>query len=183
MYHYEQHGLTVPRAPRAAAGLRNKPVAEKTFRQLTALSAAHGGSLVHLVAVSHSSAEATERWVAQVGGHWEVSVVVDEERELYAQWGLGVGSAWHVLGPRALYGALRLGRAEGIWNRPAESGSRWQTSGAFAIDRAGVVRWAHVAASADDLPDLTAALRSVGIKTNRGRAASASPEVQTSGFL
>lgn len=138
---------------------------------------------MHLVAVSHSSAEATERWVVRVGGNWDVRVVVDEERELYAQWGLGVGSAWHVLGPRALYGALRLGRGEGIWNRPTESGSRWQTSGAFAIDASGTVRWAHVAASADDLPDLTRGLQSVGIRAKRGRASSAAPVVQSSGFL
>lgn len=45
---------------------------------------------------------------------------------------------------------VRLGRGEGIWNRPTSSGSRWQTAGSFAVDGQGTVRWSHVGASADD---------------------------------
>ncbi|KAI1246882.1 hypothetical protein MGN70_010767 [Eutypa lata] len=152
------------------------PFAEKTFRALTALSTAH--KEVHFVAVSHSSPEATERWVVQVGGNWDVSVVVDYERELYAQWGLGVSSTWHVLNPMSLYRTIRLGKDEGIWNRTTESGTRWQTSGAFAVDADGVVRWAKVAATADDLPDLHEALGALGVKSRRKPV----PEA-TSGFL
>ncbi|RYP81948.1 hypothetical protein DL769_001792 [Monosporascus sp. CRB-8-3] len=132
------------------------PFAEKTFKALTALSTHHPG--VHFVAVSHASAEATERWVVRVGGNWDVHVVVDYEREL----------------------------DEGIWNRPAESGTRWQTSGAFAVDppgpgpEGGVVRWAWVATSADDLPDLRAALAALGVMPARRPPPE---EVRTSGFL
>lgn len=124
---------------------------------------------VYFVAVSHSSPEATERWVIQVGGNWDVEVVIDEERELYAQWGLGVSNTWHVLSPVVLYKTLQLGKQENIWNRPTESGSRWQTAGAFAISPpaagdAATVRWAHVASAATDLPDLVQALAALGVK-------------------
>ncbi|KAI1772441.1 hypothetical protein F4818DRAFT_425911 [Hypoxylon cercidicola] len=153
------------------------PFAEKTFKNLTALSMRYKD--VHFVAVSHSSAEATERWVVEVGGNWEVQVVVDFERELYAQWGLGVSNTWHVLSPLTLYKTLQLGKSEGIWNRPTESGNRWQTSGAFAITTEGQVIWAKVAASADDLPDFDAALTSLGIKVKPKPP----PEPRTDGFL
>ncbi|KAI1374647.1 hypothetical protein F4677DRAFT_425671 [Hypoxylon crocopeplum] len=153
------------------------PFAEKTFKNLTALSAQHED--VHFVAVSHSSPEATERWVVQVGGNWEVQVIVDYERELYAQWGLGVSNTWHVLSPLTLYKTLRLGKDENIWNRPTESGSRWQTSGAFAVGKDGVVTWARPAASADEIPDLVAALASLGVKAKP----KPKPEPRTDGFL
>lgn len=137
-------------------------VAEKTFRSLAAISRKHQGRLV-CVAVSHSSREATERWVPQVGGAWQTEVIVDEHRDMYASWGLGIASVWHVMNPFALYSVYRLGTDEGIWNRPTESGSRWQTSGAFAVDAAGIVRWVHASSAADDLPDFNAALDALGI--------------------
>lgn len=137
------------------------PVAEKAFRNLAAFSHAHAGRIA-CVAVSHSSAEATERWIPQVGGEWEATVVVDEGRDLYAAWGLGLSSYWHALSPVGLYNAVQLGKTEGIWNRTTESGSRWQTAGAFACDRDGAVRWASVARDASDVPDLNAALSALG---------------------
>lgn len=119
------------------------------------------------MAVSHSSPEATERWVVQVGGNWEVEVVVDHERELYAQWGLGTSSTWHVLSPLSLYKTFQLGKQENIWNRATESGNRWQTAGAFGVDADGTVRWVQVAASADDMPNLDEAVRTMGIKPRK----------------
>ena len=80
--------------------------------------------------------------------------MVDPTRELYAQWGLGLSSTWSSLSPFVLYSAVSMGVREGIWNRPTESGSRWQTSGAFAVDQTGLVRWTHVDATANDIPDL-----------------------------
>jgi hypothetical protein len=138
------------------------PWAEKSFKELVEISQAHK-STVHCVAVSHSSPEATERWVVSVGGNWDVEVVVDEERELYASFGLGTSTAWHVLSPWSLLSTIQLGRTQGIKNRPTESGSRWQTSGSFGIDKEGVVRWSHVAQSADDTGDLMAALTALGL--------------------
>jgi hypothetical protein len=151
-------------------------VAEKVFKKLAELSTTRPE--VHYIAVSHSSPEATERWVVQVGGNWDVEVIVDWERELYAQWGLGVSNTWHVLNPLSLYNVIRLGKDEGIWNRPTESGSRWQTGGAFAVDSKGVVKWAKVAASADDVPDLDAALTALGLDVKTKK-----PPARTEGFL
>lgn len=61
----------------------------------------------------------------------------------------------------SLYSAVQLGKTEGIWNRTTESGTRWQTGGAFAVDRAGKVRWVSIARSASDVPDLGAALKAL----------------------
>ncbi|OAA46660.1 Thioredoxin-like fold protein [Beauveria brongniartii RCEF 3172] len=137
------------------------PFAEKVFKKLSALS--HKQPDIHCIAVSHSSAVATEKWIPQVGGAWSTDVVIDERRDLYAQWGLGLSSVWHMSGPSVLYSVYRLGTDEGVWNRPTESGTRWQIGGAFAVDEGGVVRYAHVAKAADDIPDLEAAAQSVGI--------------------
>lgn len=131
---------------------RQPSVAEKAFRALTQFSYKHPE--IYCVAVSHSSRTATDAWVVEVGGEWEVDVVVDEQRDLYALWGLGLSSYWHTMGPKAVYSAYRLGVDEGVWNRATESGSRWQTAGAFAVDESGVVRWSQPARNADDVPDL-----------------------------
>jgi hypothetical protein len=88
-----------------------------------------------------------------------VKVVVDETRELYGAWGLGVSSAWHVFNPWTLASVITLGLREGIWNRNTNSGSRWQTAGAFAVDEDGVVQWAHIPDSASDIADLNEAVR------------------------
>lgn len=95
-----------------------------------------------------------------MGGQWHTEVVVDEEREIYAAWGLGLSSYWH-LGPKSLYNAVQLGKSEGIWNRTTESGTKWQTGGAFAVDRVGRVRWSSIARTASDIPDLDAALKAL----------------------
>lgn len=120
---------------------------------------------MHCIAVSHSSQAATDAWVVGVGGEWEVEVIVDEGRDLYAAWGLGLSSTWHALNPAVLYSAVALGRGEGIWNRATESGSRWQMGGAFAVDEKGVVRWARPARSADEIPDFQEALTALGSPT------------------
>ncbi|OAQ68241.1 thioredoxin-like fold protein [Pochonia chlamydosporia 170] len=137
------------------------PFAEKTFKALTSLSDKQRD--VHCIAVSHSSSEATERWIPQVGGVWQTDIIVDENRDLYAKWGLGLSSTWHAFNPMALYSVYRLGADEGIWNRPTESGSRWQKSGAFAVDGDGTIRWRHISKTADDLPDFNAALEALGV--------------------
>lgn len=61
---------------------------------------------------------------------------------------------------------FRLGR-EGIWNRPTESGSRWQESGAFAVDGKGVVRWAGRAEMADWIPDFEEGVNALGWKEEK----------------
>jgi hypothetical protein len=93
-----------------------------------------------------------------------VKVVVDAERDLYAQWGLGVSSAWHVLNPWSMYSVYKLGSTEKIWNKPTESGNRWQTAGSFAIDSGGATRWTRAAKAADDIPDFNEALKALRIE-------------------
>lgn len=90
-------------------------------------------------------------------------MVVDPERELYAQWGLGISTFTHVLNLSSMFAAWKLGREHGIWNRPTESGSRWQTAGSFAVDGKGVVRWARVAEGAGDVLDFKCVLETVGV--------------------
>lgn len=62
----------------------------------------------------------------------------------------------------------KLGKSEGIWNRPTESGNRWQTSGSWAVDGMGVVRWGGAAKAADEIPDFKGALLAVGIDPKKG---------------
>jgi hypothetical protein len=126
-------------------------VAEKTFRLFTKFSNRHPE--IHCIAVSHSSQADTDQWITEVGGEWEVDVIADPDRDLYSAWGLGLSSTWHALNPWSLYSAYRLGKDEGIWNTPTASGTRWQTSGAFAVDSQGFVRYAEVAKAADYVPD------------------------------
>ncbi|KAK3313469.1 hypothetical protein B0H66DRAFT_606727 [Apodospora peruviana] len=128
--------------------------AEKTFNKLTAFSVKHPS--IKCIAVSHSSQSATDKWVIDVGGEWEVEVLVDPERNLYAQWGLGLGSTWQVMGPSQVINAYRLGTDEGIWGQVVEgdeSGNKWQMGGAFAVDCSGAVRWVHIGGNASDIPD------------------------------
>ncbi|KAL3428350.1 hypothetical protein PVAG01_01859 [Phlyctema vagabunda] len=135
--------------------------AEKTFQRLRTLAAVHHPK-IDFVAISHSEQEATEKWIAAVGGKGEVQVIVDPTRELYARWGLSTSSAWHVLNPWSLYGVYRLGKEDGIWNRPTESGSRWQQAGSFAVDADDVVRWVNVAGAADEIADFEDAVLALG---------------------
>ncbi|KAK0711318.1 hypothetical protein B0H67DRAFT_602120 [Lasiosphaeris hirsuta] len=99
---------------------------------------------------------------------WNVEVIVDEARELYAQWGLGTTSTWYAMSPWNLYSAYRLGKDEGIWGGDQTtrgavdaSGTRWQMGGAFAMDAGGFVRWVKVPSAANDLPNFKEALQAL----------------------
>ncbi|KAJ6446985.1 ahpC/TSA antioxidant enzyme domain-containing protein [Purpureocillium lavendulum] len=78
----------------------------KTFLALRTLANRHA-SLITCVAVSHASPAATTKWLDLLGGAWNVRVVIDEDRALYAAWGLGVAGLWHVLHPAAQAQAWR----------------------------------------------------------------------------
>jgi hypothetical protein len=134
-------------------------VAEKTFLVQRDLSQKHQD--VHFVAISHSTHGSTDKWVESVGGAGDIEVIVDAEREIYAQYGLGIASWWHVLNPWSLGAAFTLARQEKIQNRPTESGTRWQTSGVYAIDSSGLVKYSHPSQTADDLGDVDAAVKAV----------------------
>ncbi|KAK0753457.1 hypothetical protein B0T18DRAFT_424013 [Schizothecium vesticola] len=141
------------------------PFAEKTFVNLTRFSLEHPE--IKCIAVSHSSRPATDKWVVLVGGEWDTTILVDESRALYRKWGLPESSSWLPAGgPLYLVHAYRLGKDEGIWGTgPIEgdaTGTRAQMGGAFAMDAGGVVRWAKVCTSADDIPNFDEALRALG---------------------
>lgn len=34
-----------------------------------------------------------------MGGAWNVQVVIDEDRAIYAAWGLGLGNVWYMFNP------------------------------------------------------------------------------------
>lgn len=140
-------------------------VAEKTFLQLR--ETANKNPSIHFVAVSHSNQEHTTKWQQEIGGAnpSNLEVVVDEKREFYGAWGLGVASVWHVLNPKGLYELYKMAKEEGIMNRPTESGFRWQTSGAWAVNGKGKVVWGGVAAVANEIPDFGDAVKAVGTNT------------------
>lgn len=142
-------------------GIYLSEVAEAAFLAMRTAAAEHPG--LNFVAVSHSDQQSTEKWLKAVGGSGEnssgsVRVIVDADRKLYAKWGLGIASWGHVLNPTGLVEIWKLGRERGIWNRPTESGNRWQSSGYFAIDEDGYVRWGGPASRADEVIDIAAAI-------------------------
>lgn len=95
-----------------------------------------------------------------MGGSGDVEVIVDGERNLFARYGLGVAGWAHLLNTSMFAGLFSLS-SEGIKNRPTQTGNRWQTSGSFAIDGKGVVRWGGAAASAQDMPDFEDAVKAL----------------------
>ena len=86
---------------------------------------------------------------------------MDQDRVLFGAYGVGISGFWHVLNPRSLLTAFRLGREEGTWNRPTEDGTRWQTAGTFAIDSDGIVKYQHLAETADDTSGVEEALQAL----------------------
>jgi hypothetical protein len=109
------------------------PVAEKTF--LEARRLANKYPSINFIAISHSSKAATDKWVSQVGGAWAVNILIDDEREIYASWGLGVSTTYYLLNPWTQIAARKLGKEEGLWGREVDpSGNRWQVGGSWATD-------------------------------------------------
>ena len=155
------HNAVPSDKPRIITFLRHCgcPFAEKTFLLLRSSALSHLD--VTFIAVSHSDQASTDRWVEVIGGAGKVHVIVDSERDDYADWGLGISSFWHVLNPAGMWNAYKLGKEEGISVRPTESGSRWQTSGSFAVDGQGIVRWGQAAPSADWIPDFEEAVNAI----------------------
>ncbi|KAI9838128.1 MAG: hypothetical protein M1819_006284 [Sarea resinae] len=156
--------LVIPRAdgkPVLITFLRHCgcPFAEKDFQLLREVGTANPS--VHCVAVSHSSPAITEKWVNAVGGAGPIEVIVDEERELYARWGLGVSNLWHLMNTPTFTNVTKLGREEGIWNRGEVGGNRWQSSGSFGVAGDGTMRWSKPSTHAGDIPDFHEALKAV----------------------
>ena len=113
---------------------------------------------IRFIAVSHSDRTATDHWLDALSGPGTVEVLVDDKREIYAQWGLGISGWGHIFNLGGPWSALKLGKEEGIWSKPTESGSRWQTAGRWAVDGEGIVRWGRADASAAEMPDFEKAV-------------------------
>lgn len=136
--------------------------------------------MIRCVAVSHSSAQATRKWIDLLGGAWSVDIIIDENRSLYACWGLGLGGVWHIFHPAAQIQGWKekgwLGEqvADGIQKQNARGkvqekgsefehdddditsamGTKWQEAGAFAVDGKGTVIWGGKALRVDDMMNL-----------------------------
>lgn len=141
-----------------------------------------------------------------MGGAWNVSVVIDEDRAVYAAWGLGLGSVWYVFNPSSqiqgwkekgwlgasVAGAITrtgtAGRGKSVLDAEREGklalvgtggtgvvgreevegpetvmGNKWQQAGAWAVDGRGKVVWGGKAVRADDVLDLEAGVRALGL--------------------
>lgn len=91
-----------------------------------------------------------------------MTIVIDEEREIYANWGLGISNSWHLISPAVGLAARRLGTEEGIWGREVDpTGNRWQVGGSWATDLMGTIKWGAASTSAADIPNLQAACNAV----------------------
>jgi hypothetical protein len=132
---------------------------------------------VQFIAIAHGEPDAATAWCEDLGftrvhvenagqvgtaDEWcrdpdaeNLRVFVDENRELYAEWGLGLGGLDHLLNPRVMASKIRA-RLDGFSDREP-SGTRWQRAGMFAVDPDGTVRARHVSAYAGDLPDIEVA--------------------------
>lgn len=167
-------------------------VAQKTFLALRTLANRHRGQL-QCIAVSHSSEQATRKWIDLMGGAWNVQVVYDEDRAVYAAWGLGTANVWHLfnpttqmqgwkekgwLGEKVAEAIQRRGTVQSTSKGRPSSGSvageeeeatstvlgnKWQESGAFAVDGRGTVLWGGKAARADEIMDLEEGARLLGL--------------------
>ncbi|POS75602.1 hypothetical protein DHEL01_v206010 [Diaporthe helianthi] len=70
--------------------------AQKTFLALRDLA---NKTPVTCIAISHSSPAATSKWIDLMGGARKVQVIIDEDRAIYAAWGLGLSSVWYYFNP------------------------------------------------------------------------------------
>jgi hypothetical protein len=121
------------------------PFAERDVKNLVAWAKENPD--VRVFVVSHGTRQATNEWLVKIGGAEGLAVIIDKQRELYAEWGLGDSNVLHFLGLRSLLGVVRLWFF-GIYNRPA-SGTRWQRSGIFLVKN-GQISWRFIPKTANE---------------------------------
>ncbi len=126
-------------------------------------SLANRHTSIHFIAVSHCTQKATDDWLRKLGGSWNVDVIVDPTRDLYALWGLGISNWGHLLNPRNGYNQIMLGRSEGVWGQEVgEGGCRWQVGGVYAVDERGTVKWGGPMASVDEAIKMEEGIKALG---------------------
>jgi hypothetical protein len=121
------------------------PFAEHTVKRLRGWADAHPEVAVAIV--THGDAAITHTWLDAIGGLGRLQLVMDADRQLYGQWGLGYAGLWHFANPLSLLGVASLWR-QGVRNRTA-TGTRWQRAAVFLVHE-GRVAWLHLPASAED---------------------------------
>lgn len=84
-------------------------------------------------------------------------MIIDGERKIYGEWGLGLTSLRHFFDWTVLTEVLNLAWNQNIRNRSTH-GTRWQQGGIFAA-RANLVCFAKAAEAAYDTPDLNDAAK------------------------
>ncbi|KAF2638145.1 hypothetical protein P280DRAFT_471806 [Massarina eburnea CBS 473.64] len=145
------------------------PFTQKLFLHMRSLANRYTG--IHFIAISHCTPDATAEWTKALGGAWNVDVVVDQSRELYAAWGLAISSWAHLLNPRNGYSQVMLGKTEGVWGQKVgEGGCRWQTGGAYAVDAKGIVQWGGPMASVDEHVVLEDGCKALGFMGKLGES-------------
>jgi hypothetical protein len=190
-------GEAAPTRPRLAAGeprvvlfLRHTGCAfgEHMLEEFRATAREHPD--VQFVAITHGDPDAATAWCESLGlervtvsnaaaedavDQWcrdpeadNLRVLVDEDRELYAEWGLGLGGLRHLLRPTVVRNLLRALRSGAKDRTP--SGTRWQRAGMFGVDPDGTVRTRYIADYAGDLPDIEVAPSFLDRETESGPA-------------
>jgi hypothetical protein len=190
-------GEAAPTRPRLAAGeprvvlfLRHTGCAfgEHMLEEFRATAREHPD--VQFVAITHGDPDAATAWCESLGlervtvsnaaaedavDQWcrdpeadNLRVLVDEDRELYAEWGLGLGGLRHLLRPTVVRNLLRALRSGAKDRTP--SGTRWQRAGMFGVDPDGTVRTRYIADYAGDLPDIEVAPSFLDHETESGPA-------------
>ncbi|KAF1939535.1 hypothetical protein EJ02DRAFT_352140 [Clathrospora elynae] len=142
------------------------PFTEKLFLQLRSLANRH--TAIHFIAISHCTPAATKAWLDKFGGAWNVDVIVDQTREIYALWGLGISNWGHVLHPRNGYSQYMLRKNEGVLGQQVGEGAcRWQVGGAYAVDGRGIVTWGGPMQSVDEVVRLEDGVKTLGFGETR----------------
>ena len=63
------------------------PFAERDVKNLVVW--AKENPEIPVFVVSHGSQDATDQWLAKIGGAQGLTIIIDESRSLYREWGLG----------------------------------------------------------------------------------------------
>ncbi|PSR75249.1 hypothetical protein BD289DRAFT_379466 [Coniella lustricola] len=98
--------------------------AQRTFLALRALSAKSNHTQITCIAISHASAAATAKWLDLIGGAWNVQVLIDDDRAIYAAWGLGLSSVWYYFNPATQTAAWKADKGGWLGARVAGSIAR-----------------------------------------------------------
>ncbi|KAG8845352.1 hypothetical protein FRB96_002552 [Tulasnella sp. 330] len=137
------------------------PFCQVTIQDMYTL--AHENDDIHFFLVSQSDTETVDSYLDHLAitkwfPHITITTVPSPHpHTLYSNWGISQLTASSLLGHSVIANVAKLAKEQGIKNTTTH-GSRWLSSGAFAVDERGTIAWSHVAKSADDVSDLKAAV-------------------------